>query len=139
MVQLIVGEKGKGKTKELLGMVDETLKTAEGNLVFVDKTHKHMYSLNKNIRLIDSSEYALLDSHEFIGFLCGILSEDNDIECIFLDSFLNIAKVGLDDLTPVVLRLGELSSMFDVNFVASVEANEKDIDDEIKGYIKISL
>lgn len=139
MVQLIVGEKGKGKTKELLNLVDDTLANAEGNVVYIDKTQQHMYALNNKIRLIDASEYKLLDSHEFIGFLCGILSEDNDLEAVFLDSFLTIANVEVKDLTPVIHRLNELGTLFNVKFVASVSAKPEDIEDEIKEYVKIAL
>ena len=43
MVQLIVGEKGKGKTKHLLEKVNSEIKTLSGNIVFLDKSSKHMY------------------------------------------------------------------------------------------------
>ena len=47
MVQLIVGEKGKGKTKVLLDKVNTEVKEANGTLVYLDKSRKHMYELNK--------------------------------------------------------------------------------------------
>ena len=51
MVQLIVGKKGKGKTKQLLDKVNGAIKAAEGNIVYLDKSSKHMYELNNKIRL----------------------------------------------------------------------------------------
>ena len=38
MVQLIVGKKGKGKTKQLLDKVNAEVKTANGNIVYIDKS-----------------------------------------------------------------------------------------------------
>ena len=43
MVQLIVGSKGDGKTKHLLDRVNSLMKTASGNIVYVDKSAMHMH------------------------------------------------------------------------------------------------
>ena len=51
MVQLIVGNKGKGKTKQLLDRVNSAIKEANGNIVYLDKSSKHMYDLNNKVRL----------------------------------------------------------------------------------------
>ena len=55
MIQLIVGAKGKGKTKILLDKVNTEIKEAHGSIVYLDKSTKHMYELNNKIRLIDVS------------------------------------------------------------------------------------
>jgi len=49
MVQLIVGKKGKGKTKQLLDKVNAEVKTANGNIVYIDKSTKHMFELNNKV------------------------------------------------------------------------------------------
>ena len=51
MIQIIAGEKGKGKTKQLLDKVNTEIKTAHGSIVYLDKNAKHMYELNNKIRL----------------------------------------------------------------------------------------
>ena len=93
MVQLIVGKKGKGKTKQLLDKVNGAIKVAEGNIVYLDKSSKHMYELNNKIRLIDVSGYPIKNADEFIGFVCGIVSQDHDLQEMYLDSFLKNAKL----------------------------------------------
>ena len=57
MVRLIVGQRGKGKTTSILAHVNEQIKKADGNIVYLDKSSKHMYDLNNKIRLIDVSRY----------------------------------------------------------------------------------
>lgn len=59
MVQLIIGDKGEGKTKQLLDKVNEAIQEARGNIVYLDKSTKHMYELNNKIRLIDVSGFPL--------------------------------------------------------------------------------
>ena len=43
MIQIICGEKGKGKTKEMLEKANETVNAAQGAIVYVDKSTKLMY------------------------------------------------------------------------------------------------
>ena len=59
MVELIVGKKGKGKTKVLLDRVNGAVKEANGSIVYLDKSTKHMYELNNKVRLIDVSSVVL--------------------------------------------------------------------------------
>ena len=49
MVQLIVGNKGKGKTKYLLDKVNSEVKNVSGNIVYLDKSTKHMFELNNKV------------------------------------------------------------------------------------------
>ena len=102
MVQLIVGKKGKGKTKQLLDKVNAEVKTANGNIVYIDKSTKHMFELNNKVRLISATDYPLKNSDEFIGFICGIVSQDHDLASVYLDSFLKVAK--LERTSQIVLN-----------------------------------
>lgn len=93
MVQLIVGEKGKGKTKILLERANNAAKACNGNVVYIDKNIGHMHDLDIKIRLIDASKYPLKSGDEFIGFVLGIVSQDHDLEQIYLDGFMKNARV----------------------------------------------
>ena len=73
MIEIIAGEKGKGKTKELLAKVNHSVTAASGNIVYLDKSQKHMYELNNKVRLIDVSVYPIKNADEFVGFVCGII------------------------------------------------------------------
>lgn len=139
MVQLIVGKKGKGKTKQLLDKVNSAIKTAEGNIVYLDKSTKHMYELNNKVRLIDVSSYPLRNSDEFIGFICGIISQDHDLQEMYLDSFLKIAQLEEKDMTDTVDQLKKLSEAFHVTFVLSVSMDREEIPEKFQDDILIAL
>ena len=139
MVDLIVGKEGKGKTKQLLGRVNEEIKTASGNIVFLDRNDKHMFELNNKVRLVNVADYEFENSSEFIGFVCGILSQDHDIEKIYIDAILKVAKLEKDNLTAVVKRLEALSTKFNVNFTASVTLDASELDEEIRSNIAVEL
>lgn len=139
MVQIIVGEKGKGKTKHLLERVNEDVSSVNGNIVYLDKSTRHMYELNKAVRLIDVSDYLITNCDEFMGFICGIVSQDHDLEEMFLDSFLTIAQVKEDEICHAIAKLQEIGEMFHVTFVLSVSKNEVDLPEYVKNKIVISL
>ena len=141
MVQLIVGEKGKGKTKELLDKVNKEVKEANGTFVYLDKSRKHMYELNNKVRLIDMSEYDIQNSSEFLGFISGVVSQDNDLEKMFLDSFLKISKMESNDeeLGEVLERLDTMGKKYGVSFVVSLSKNEEDLPENAKSIVLISL
>ena len=139
MVQLIVGKKGKGKTKQLLDKVNAAIKSADGNIVYLDKSTKHMFELNNKIRLIDVSAYPLKNSDEFIGFICGIISQDHDLQEMYLDSFLKIASLEDNDVSDALKQLKKISSTFNVNFVISLSADKEEIPEEFQEDIIIAL
>ena len=139
MVQLIVGQKGKGKTKYLLDKVNSEVKNVSGNIVYLDKSTKHMFELDNKVRLIDVSDFSFVNSDEFIGFVCGIISQDHDLQQMYFDSFLKIAKLEGCNISAVVGKLDKLSEQFGVDFVLSVSCDEKELDDSIKSKVIVSL
>ncbi len=139
MVQIIAGEKGKGKTKHLLERVNESVKSATGNIVYLDKSQKHMYELSNKVRLINVSDYMVSNCDEFLGFLSGIISQDHDLEEMYLDSFLTIARLEDSDITHAITKLEDISEKFHVNFVLSISMNESDLPECTKGKVLVSL
>ena len=140
MVQLIVGNKGKGKTKHLLEKVNLQVKETKGNIVYLDKSQKHMYELNNKVRLINVVDYPITNCDEFLGFICGIVSQDHDLEEMYLDSFLTIASVETDDeICHAIQKLDIISEKYNVKFVLSVSRNEASLPDCAKAKIVISL
>ena len=139
MVQLFVGKKGKGKTKQLLDKVNGAVAETQGNIVYLDKSGKHMYELNNKVRLIDVSEYLITNSDEFTGFISGILSQDRDLQQMYLDSFLKIACLEEKDMLPVVEKLEKISEQFKVDFVLSVSLDEAELPEAVKSKVIVSL
>ncbi len=139
MVQLIVGNKGKGKTKHLLDKVNAQVLEVTGNIVYLDKNTKHMYELNNKVRLINVSDYMVTSCDEFVGFISGIISQDHDLQMMFLDNFLSIAYLDGKDITPIVDKLEKLGEVFGVDFVLSVGVNAEDLPEALKEKVIVSL
>ena len=128
MIEIICGEKGKGKTKLLLDKVNESVQTANGNVVYLDKSQKHMYELNNKVRLINVTDYPITNCDEFIGFICGIVSQDNDLEEMYLASFLTIASLSEEqDITKAIEKLDVISEQYKVTFILSVSKDKEDL------------
>lgn len=140
MIEIIAGEKGKGKTKELLAKVNHSVAAASGNIVYLDKSQKHMYELNNKVRLINVVDYPIDNCDEFFGFLCGIVSQDHDLEEMYLDSFLTIAFTETDDeIQHAIEKLDIISEKYNVKFILSVSRDESRLPECAKAKIVISL
>ena len=139
MVQLIVGNKGKGKTKQLLDKVNNEIEKTKGNIVYLDKSTKHMFELNNRIRLIDVSDYLVTNADEFLGFICGIISQDHDVEKIYIASLLILANLEGTDVTPTIEKLEEIGAKFNVDFVVCMSLDENTVPESLKSKIIISL
>ena len=139
MIQLIVGAKGKGKTKILLDKVNTEVKDAHGSIVYLDKSPKHMYELNNKIRLIVVPDYMIDSSDAFLGFVSGIISQDHDLEQMYFDSFLKIAALEGKDISAVIEKLDKMSDFFQVDFILSVSMDESELPEAVKDKIIVSL
>ena len=139
MVSIIAGEKGKGKTKILLEKANEAVSKANGSVIYLDKSSKHMYELNNKIRLINVSEFPIMSADGFIGFLSGLISSDHDIEAIFLDSFLKLAVLEGSDITSAIDRIETLGEKYGITFVISVSADASNLPENAKKNDTVAL
>ena len=139
MVEIIAGEKGKGKTKHLLDRVNEAVKTVPGNIVYLDKSAKHMYELSNRVRLINVADFPIHNCDEFMGFICGIVSQDNDLQEMYLDSFLTIADIDGSGLVAALEKLDVISEKYNLKFVLSISLSEKDLPESAKAKLIVSL
>lgn len=139
MVQIIAGKKGKGKTKHLLEQANNAVKQSSGSIVYLDKSSKHMYELNNKIRLINVNEYPISSSEGFIGFICGIISQDHDLEMMFLDSFLKLACLEGEDISDVITNLENIGDKYRVTFVLSVSQDAENLSENAKSHVTVSL
>ena len=139
MVQLIVGNKGKGKTTQLLEKVNSEIKEIAGNIVYLDKNTKHMYELNNKIRLINVTDFPISNCDEFLGFICGIVSQDHDLQEMYLDSFVTIAGLKDDQLQHAIEKLDIISEKYNVRFILSISKDEHNLPECAKAKVIISL
>lgn len=139
MVQIIAGRKGKGKTKHLLDKANATIREAKGSIVYLDKSSKHMYELSNKIRLINVNEYPITSSEGFIGFICGIISQDHDLEMMFLDSFLKLSCLEGEDIGETITTLEKIGEKYHVTFVLSISLDEEHLPENAKADVIISL
>ena len=140
MIEIYAGEKGKGKTKHLLKRVSDDLAKSQGCIIYIDKNNQHMYELDSHVRLIDMSEYEMESTDEFLGFISGMISQNNDIERIFLDSFLDIGFLDTHEgLMSVMDKLEEIADKFDTDFIVSISMNQSDLPDSLKPKVTMSL
>ena len=138
MIEIISGEKGKGKTKELLTKVNAAVASASGSIVYLDKSQKHMYELSNKIRLINVTDYPIDNCDEFLGFICGIVSQDYDLQEMYLDSFLTTACIK-DNLDYAVEKLDALSEKFGVSFVISASVDKENMPESVQKYVSHAL
>ena len=139
MVQIIAGKKGKGKTKHLLDMANAAIKGANGTVVYLDKSAQHMYELNNKIRLINVNEFPITSPESFLGFICGIISQDYDLETMYLDSFLKLSCLEGADISDTYKKKKKISEKYHVTFVLSISQDADELPECAKGDVIISL
>ena len=117
-------------------MSNEAGKLSDGHIVFIDDDNRHMYDLHYNIRFVDTTGFVMEDQRIFFGFICGILSQDGDIEKIYIDGLNNIIKYMTDDdLFAFINELERLSEKANVDFIMTISRNKETVPEAIKSYL----
>ena len=129
MIRVIFGEKGAGKTKRIIDMANESIKTAKGSIVFIDDDNQYMFELKHSIRFVDASEFHIDGPKMFYGFLSGIAAY------LFIDGFLKIVHHPLETLEGLFTELEKFSDRTDVKLIISISGNAADAPEFIKPYM----
>ncbi len=140
MVKLLIGHKGSGKTKTMIDMANDSLNNVDGSVVFINKNHRLMYELRYRIRVVCMEDFEhITNIDEYIGFIYGIISQDHDIEIIFIDSILRHADVKISDLEEFLERLHNISKRYELDFIVSISADREELGDYIDNYEILNL
>ncbi len=134
MIQLYCGRKGSGKTKSLIKLANEKVSNRKGNLVYIDDDDKMSYELDRNIRFISTNEFELKNYDEFYGFLCGAISEDYDIEEMFIDGLLKITSSTINECEELLKRIQWLSDKFELNIHINISIRIDEIPEYLNAY-----
>ena len=136
MIKVICGKKGVGKTRILVDAANNLASESSGDVVFIDGTGRSMYDLVHKVRFINISEFPvrLNKCCSFLGFLCGMISEDYDIKGIFTDDFTGIVKDDTESLMSFFKGIEELSSKFSIEFYFSIEGDPESMPEFIKAF-----
>lgn len=130
MVYLVTGPKGSGKTQQMINLANEKVKTSNGNVVLIKKSHRETYSVDFNVRAICMADYTGIRTlEEFIGFIYGMVAGNHDIETIFIDTVMKQADITVDNLQVFLEKLNKISKENNIEFYISVSAEKKDIPD----------
>ena len=88
----MIGVKGTGKTKTLIEMVNEAVKTSAGSVVCIEKGDKLRYDIKYQARLVNTEEFLVSDAQSLFGFIAGILASNHDVTELYVDSALKICN-----------------------------------------------
>lgn len=135
MIQVFCNKRGSGKTKNLIKLANENAICCDGNSVYIDDDTRLMLELHRKIRFVSTKEFTLGDYKGFYGFLCGIISQDYDIENIYIDGLSNMFTCSVDEAAHLFSKLEELHENHNINVYIAINSEEMEMPDFIKKYV----
>ncbi len=135
MTRVIMGKKGSGKTKTMIGMINEAVQTEHGNVVCIEKGSKLTFDIHYQIRLVDSSQYDIADYSTMKGFISGLYASNFDITHIFIESLTKIVGGECDNDTENFLDwLNKFGEQHNIKFTITISDDESLAPDGVKKY-----
>lgn len=134
MIKLITGSKGAGKTKILIDMINEAVKTTNGSLVCIEKGDALRKSISYKVRWCDTEQFNIDSFDTFYGFVAGMLAGNYDIKEVYIDGILKIGGPDFDELGSMFAKLDKLTGD-DTKVVFTVSANNEDLPASVTKYV----
>ena len=126
MIQVFCAKRGSGKSKKLISLANESLLKAKGDCVYIDDDARRMMQLKGKIRFIDTNELEVIDCNSFYGLLCGIISQNYDIENIYIDALSSIIDDNIESSINLFKKLQTLSEKFKLNIFINLNCDDLD-------------
>jgi archaellum biogenesis ATPase FlaH len=135
MINLIYGEKGTGKTKQMIDGANQSAQTAKGVVVYIDKDDSRIHDLDRSIRLVNTAAYQVSTQEQVVAFVKGMLATNYDIEKIYVHGLAKIVKSDLADMQAVYDGLGAVATEYNVDFVISVSCAKENLPAFVAKYL----
>ena len=115
MIQIFCSKRGTGKSKKLIELANEYSLISKGDSVYIDDDGRRMMQLKGKIRFIDTNELGVEDCKSFYGLICGIVSQNYDIENVYVDALSNILNKNISESLDLFKKLKEFSRKYSLN------------------------
>lgn len=135
MVNVIVGQKGSGKTKELIEAVSRAVQTESGSIVCIEKGKSLRFDVSYHVRLVDAEEYQIGNYDQLTGFVSGLHAGNFDITHIFIDNLYKLLKndrAHAGDFCRWCEAFGERNA---IHFTLAVSDTPDSVDESLKKYL----
>lgn len=133
MVKLIAGKKGSGKSKEIVNMANANVAMSKGSSIFIDDDKRAMYDLHHDVRFINLGEFPVSQKSELLGFICGLISNNYDIDNIYIDGILNCIDIDMAQLPTWFTKLDDISTAYNIDFTVTL-SHEGALPDPLKQF-----
>ena len=136
MVRLIMGEKGTGKTKKLIELINASAAEENGNVVCIEAKSTMTFDIHYHVRLISADEYQITTYEGLRGFVSGLYAGNYDISHVFVD---NLAKIvgssSLSEAENFLHWLDRFSERNSVKFTVTLSMDEGTATEGMKSYM----
>ncbi|MBQ7114828.1 MAG: hypothetical protein IJN94_00270 [Clostridia bacterium] len=124
MIKLIIGNKGSGKTKRLIALINEAVENSNGTVVCIEKSPLLTYEVTHKARLIETERFGVEGCDAFYGMVCGVIAQDHDITEIFVDATFKIVGRDYDAFAALIKKLSKVSADNEIDIVFTVSEDE---------------
>ena len=135
MLKLIIGVKGTGKTKTLIGLVNEAVEKSQGAVICIEKGDKLRFDVKYQARLIDTNEYFVDDAQALFGFVAGILASNHDVTDLFIDSALKICQNDAAAFDKFLDEMNAIVEKLNINVVMTSSLATESASETVKKYL----
>ena len=134
MIKVYYGKKGTGKTKHMLDSANGLVRESKGDVIYIDDSNELTIKLDHKIRFVNVLDYPVKGADAFLGFLCGVASQNYDIETIFIDGLTYIVEQTAEELSKFFAGVEKLSREHNVDFYMSINGDENNPPEFITKY-----
>ena len=127
MIQVIYGEKGSGKTQQIVSMANSAAQSAKGIVVYIDRSSNRMHDLVRDVRLVDASHYGLKSQDDILSFIKGMLAANFDIEQIFIDGISRLLDCNVNELGILYRGMEQIAKEHNVRFVITASSTKENL------------
>ncbi|MBE7088053.1 MAG: hypothetical protein E7370_00810 [Clostridiales bacterium] len=134
MIKLICGPKGTGKTKQLIHAANVNAAVAKGLSIFITDTKRYMYDIDRAVRFIDVTEYAVAGEDALCGFIKGVAAGNHDNEYIYIDGIARMAGKPVAELSATFYMLEKLANDTGITITITCSATKEELPDFVAKY-----
>jgi hypothetical protein len=135
MIHAFCDKKGSGKTKALINLANDGVSRLKGDIVYIAKDSKCILQLDRKIRFISTDDFNLKTYSDFYGFLCGILSENYDVDTIYIDGMFDVVGDLSEDMAHLFYEMDFLTKKYNIEIFININIEKDYLPENVRKYV----